>query len=215
MAHDAGPTRNLSVREPVQERSRRRWTAVLDCSVAIVAEGGHEALTVAAVCDRAKVPPRLIYERVDNKDALLLAVYEHGMKRVLATESRLASEADVAGLTDSQLLSETIRAMVDIFVEHRPFLRAVVLMSTDRPEIRSRGQHHLDGLRRAFGLRLRSVSDDERAIGTVFRLAFSALVFRVAYGADFLQPAIADDEFTHDLVTAAHRLLGVPRADRG
>ena len=62
---------------------------MLDAGVALIEHGGYEALTIAAVCERAEVPPRLIYERVANKDALFLAVYEHGMERVLADEAAL------------------------------------------------------------------------------------------------------------------------------
>ena len=66
--------------------------------VALVEEGGYEALTIAAVCERADVPPRLIYERVSSKDALFLAVYEHGMQRVLADEAALDDGDRWAGL---------------------------------------------------------------------------------------------------------------------
>ncbi len=66
-----GRSNVVSVRQPVQRRSRERWTWALEGGVALIEEGGYEALTIAAVCERAGVPPRLIYERVSNKDALV------------------------------------------------------------------------------------------------------------------------------------------------
>jgi AcrR family transcriptional regulator len=75
---------HLTIRPPRQERSRRAWDRVLDAGVALLEEAGYEGFTIAAVCERAHVPPRAIYDRAPTKDALFLAVYEHGMARIKA-----------------------------------------------------------------------------------------------------------------------------------
>ena len=51
----------LDVRPPKQRRSRAAWRRVLDAGVAILADGGYEAFTIAAVCDRAGAAPPAIY----------------------------------------------------------------------------------------------------------------------------------------------------------
>jgi AcrR family transcriptional regulator len=74
----------LTIRPPRQERSRRVWDRVLDAGVAPLEEDGYEGFTIAAVCERAQVPPRAVYDRAPSKDALFPAVYEHGMARIRA-----------------------------------------------------------------------------------------------------------------------------------
>ncbi|MFE7655706.1 hypothetical protein ACFU6M_22890 [Streptomyces bottropensis] len=44
---------------------------------------------MAAVCERAKVAPRAIYDRTTSKEALFLAVYEHGLSRIRVHEEVL------------------------------------------------------------------------------------------------------------------------------
>ena len=70
---------DLEVRPPKQQRSREAWNRVLDAGVAILEDGGYDAFTIAAVCERASVAPTAIYARTTSKDALFLAVYEHGI----------------------------------------------------------------------------------------------------------------------------------------
>ncbi|WP_343036163.1 helix-turn-helix domain-containing protein [Streptomyces cyaneogriseus] len=56
----------------------------MDADVALIEENGYEAFTIAAVCERAQVAPRALYDRTTSKDALFLAVYEHGIAHVTA-----------------------------------------------------------------------------------------------------------------------------------
>lgn len=199
---------SLGVREPVQQRSRERWAKVLDCGVELLEEGGYDALTIAAVCERAGVPPRAIYERVDSKDALLIAVYEHGMRRIAESESRLDDGPAWHDLPPEQVVRNVVAALVAAFTDHERFLRSVVLMSTDQPEIRRRGEVYAARLRSMVALRLADVSGDERAVAALFRVAFSTLAFRVAYRSEFFGETVTDDEMIHDLVAVANRLLG-------
>ena len=76
----------LAVRAPRQRRTRDQWERILDAGVRLLEDGGYEAFTIAALCERAQVPPRALYARVDTKDELFLAVYEHGMRRLRASE---------------------------------------------------------------------------------------------------------------------------------
>ena len=63
---DAEPV-ELEVRPPKQQRSREAWNRVLDAGVAILEDGGYDAFTIAAVCERAAVAPTAIYARTDQQ----------------------------------------------------------------------------------------------------------------------------------------------------
>jgi AcrR family transcriptional regulator len=200
---------DLTVRTPVQERSRRRWATVLDAGVALIEEGGAEALTISAVCERAEVPPRFIYERVSNKEALFLAVYEHGMARVRESESGFDRADRWIGLSRAATVDAAVRELVAVFERNRAFLRSIVLVSGARGEVRARGAQYTGALRTRFVGRLAVVSDDTGALDAVFRVLFSSLVFRTAYGPDFVAPPVSDAQFADELVQLSLRALGV------
>ena len=89
---------DLEVRPPKQQRSREAWNRVLDAGVAILEDGGYDAFTIAAVCERAAVAPTAIYARTTSKDALFLAVYEHGIGRLRAEQGVFADADRWTGL---------------------------------------------------------------------------------------------------------------------
>src|SRR3954468_19621909 len=144
----SGSDADLVVRQPRQQRTREQWDRVLDAGVHLLEEGGHEAFTIAALCERAGVPPRALYARASSKDSLFLAVYEHGMSRVLASENVF----DAAGrgeLDDEQRIEQAVRSLVQVFAENDAFLRSVVLISGAHTEVQRRGEAY----RRAIGSR--------------------------------------------------------------
>ena len=129
----------LEVRPPKQRRSREAWRRVLDAGVAILEDGGYEAFTIAAVCSRSGVAPPAIYARTSTKDALFLAVYEHGIARMRDDQLVLTDAARWAGLAPDQLVRAAVAEMTGISLRHVRFLRAVVLISAAHPEVRRRG----------------------------------------------------------------------------
>src|SRR3954454_11180502 len=120
-------TDDLTVRPPKQRRSREAWSRVLDAGVSLLEEGGMEAFTIAAVCERARVAPPAIYARTASKDALFLAVYEHGIARLRADQGVFAASVLWAARGPADLVREAVAEMVGISLRHKPFLRAVVL----------------------------------------------------------------------------------------
>lgn len=203
----------LGVRPPRQKRSREAWLRVLDAGVALLEEGGYEWFTIAAVCERARVAPRAIYDRIDSKDALFLAVYEHGIARVRADQSVFTDRDRWRDLSAEELAIGAVREVAGIFHRHGPFLRAVVLVSGAHPEVYRRGVIYSQELSDLFaGVLLRVGSridqpDQESAVRAAFTTVFSALVVRVAYG-----PAIAvadrnEDAFLESLGEMVRRYL--------
>jgi AcrR family transcriptional regulator len=206
---DAG----LRIRPPRQERSRQVWARILDAGVAIVEEGGYEAFTIAAVCERAGVAPPTVYARVDTKDGLFLAVYEHGIARVRDGDAVFADARRWTGLTCDQLIRDAVSELAQIFLRNARFLGAVVLISGGHPEIKRRGSIHTHRVGDAFTSVLLRAQDEiahpdpHTAVRTCFDTLFSALVLRVAYGPGFATAKTTDAAFTAHLADIAVRYL--------
>ncbi len=197
------------MRAPKQRRSRERWARVLDSGVVLIERGGYEELTIAAVCELADVPPRFIYERVATKEALFLAVYEHGTRRVIDAEAPFHDDAVWAELGPAHTVTTAVDLLARIFWAHERWLRSVVLISGRHDEVRRRGAAHVDGVRRAFVSRLDAVSDDPDLASGLFQTLFAALVLRVAYGDGFAGERASRDEFAEMLTRIAERTLAV------
>ncbi|MGR7027620.1 TetR/AcrR family transcriptional regulator [Geodermatophilus sp. URMC 62] len=205
---------DLEVRPPKQQRSRRAWSRVLDAGVAILEDGGYEAFTIAAVCERAHVAPTALYARTTSKDGLFLAVYDHGVDRLRAGQEVFADEQRWTGLAPADLVRAAVAETVRISLRHERFLRAVVLLSASHAEVRRRGSRHSQELGEGFAavvLRAREAirhADPEAAVRAAFGTVFATSMIRVAYGPGFATPApVDDDAFVADLGETAVRYL--------
>jgi AcrR family transcriptional regulator len=189
---------------------------VLDAGVALLEDAGYEGFTIAAVCARAQVAPTVLYARTTSKEALFLAVYEHGIARLQADQAVFADQARWAGLAPAELVRSAVAAMVGISLGHERFLRAVVLLSAAHDEVRRRGAGHSQELGEAFARVVLQAAgsithaDPEAAVRSVFGTVFATSMIRIAYGPGFATPApVADDAFVADLgETAVRYLLG-------
>jgi AcrR family transcriptional regulator len=205
---------DLEVRPPKQQRSREAWSRVLDAGVSILEDGGYDAFTIAAVCERAAVAPTAIYARTTSKDALFLAVYEHGIGRLRGEQTVFAEDDRWIRLAPAELVRAAVAEMVGISLRHQRFLRAVVLISAAHPEVARRGSRYAQELGSGF---VRVVSraadalrhdDRDAAIRSCFGTVFATSIIRVAYGPAFATPApVDDDEFVADLGETAVRYL--------
>ena len=198
---------HLTIRPPRQERSRRAWDRVLDAGVALLEEAGYEGFTIAAVCERAHVPPRAIYDRAPTKDALFLAVYEHGMARIKADHEIFTDPARWLGLDAAALIEAVVREVTAIFSRHQALLRAVVLISGVHSEVYRRGSVYSRELGELLTALLRPVlsqvtqpgTDVDTVLRTCYTTMFSTLVVRVAYGPGFAADPVDDAIFTTQL----------------
>ena len=212
-AADGTPAESLEIRPPVQRRSREAWNRVLDAGVQLLEEGGYDAFTIAAVCDRAQVAPRALYARADSKDALFLAVYEHGMARVRADQAVLTDEERWRDLPPDQLAIQVVREVAAIFFRHAALLRAVVLISGVHAEVYRRGASYSQQLGdQVTNLLLRARDtvdhpDPETAVRAAFNAVFSTLILRVAYGPAFATPLSDEQTFLETLSMMVRRYL--------
>lgn len=208
-----GGDTSTSVRAPRQKRSREAWSRVLDAGVQLLSERGYEGFTIAAICESAGVAPRFIYDRVDNKDDLFLAVYEHGLGRVRAGQSELERPERWAGLTPDALVRGAIGEISARFRENAAFLRSVVLLSSSVGEVAQRGAAYRGEFERQFVGLLSRIVDDIRhddplaAMRYCFDTAFAAWVVRVAYGPEFSALELDDGQFDQHLRDLGVRYL--------
>jgi len=82
---------------PRNARSRRTAQALLEAARALLVEEGFEAMTMAAVADRAAVTRRSVYLHFSSRAALLAALFEH----VKETEGLAESVAPVWNAPDA------------------------------------------------------------------------------------------------------------------
>lgn len=202
-----------TIRPPLQQRSREAWNRVLDAGVALLEEGGYEAFTIAAVCERAAVAPRAVYDRVDDKETLFVAVYEHGIARIRDDEVLLSDDDHWRALEPHRLVREAIETLAALFTRHAAFLRAVVLISGVHDEVYRRGAQYSQDLGNRFTRAILAAGDQithpepESAIRMTFNTLFSTLVLRTAYGPAFATPSTDDATFLHMLTDLAERYL--------
>ncbi|MER6077908.1 helix-turn-helix domain-containing protein [Streptomyces sp. NPDC001833] len=187
---------------------------MLDAGVSLLEDGGYEAFTIAAVCERAGVAPPAIYARTTSKDALFLAVYEHGIQRLRAEQQVFDDTTRWEDLSPDELVRAAVTETVGMFFRHERFLRAVVLLSASHREVRRRGSRYSQELGNGFAkVILRATDaitlpDVETAVHSCFSTVFAASVIRVAYGPGFARPVpVEDDTFTADLAETAVRYL--------
>ncbi|MGY1840168.1 MULTISPECIES: TetR/AcrR family transcriptional regulator [unclassified Modestobacter] len=209
---------DLTVRPPRQRRSREAWARVLDAGVALLEDGGYEAFTIAAVCERAGVAPPAIYARTTSKEALFLAVYEHGISRLHDVRAAFDRPDRWIGLTPHERVRTAVTTAVRGLLAHRSFFRAVVLISAAHPEVQRRGSLYSRELGSRFVDTVSPVvdahPDAKAAAWSCFSTVFAAVVIRVAYGSDFgTASPVDDDTFTAALAdTAVRYLLSEPLA---
>lgn len=96
-------------KRPVQERSRRRFEAMLDAAAALFAEQGVDAVTMEAIAARAGTSIGSLYQYFPDKDALFVALSERVLER-----SRTAFDVLVSVLeTERPAWHELLERMVD------------------------------------------------------------------------------------------------------
>ena len=211
---------DLEVRPPKQQRSREAWKRVLDAGVSILEDGGYDAFTIAAVCERAGVAPTAIYARTTSKDALFLAVYEHGIADLVAEQAVFADDERWAGLAPAALIRSAVAEMVGISLRHQRFLGSIVLISAAHEEVARRGSRYVGDLADGFTRVVLGARDairhrhPEAAVRACFGTTFATTTFRVAYGPAFgTSSPVGDETFVADLGETAVRYLLAERID--
>jgi AcrR family transcriptional regulator len=106
-------------------RGARSREVVLDAAERVMAEQGYDAATVAAIVERAGIPPSSIYHYFGSKEGILLAVMERGAQRFFEelpdVDRRVGSQAEH--------LRAVLGTATATLERHPDFLRILVVMA--------------------------------------------------------------------------------------
>jgi AcrR family transcriptional regulator len=201
----------------LQERSRRSQQDILQAGYALLEEGGADALTVAAVADRAGMAVGSIYRRFGDKEGLLLAIQHAFTENVQAEITERMSVERLRILRDPAVaIAEAVGALTDAFQAHEALLRVFLLLGTRHEAVRAEGSRVSVEGNRHFAEALRHTPiahpDPAAALDFAFRLTYAAIAHRVTQG-EFLEsdrPLPWSELRSHLQTAVVSYLLGTP-----
>ncbi|MDA8252544.1 MAG: TetR/AcrR family transcriptional regulator [Rhodospirillales bacterium] len=183
------------------KRPPNRWPALLDAAAAQFAGQGYHATTIRDLATAAAMTPGAIYFFVPTKQALLLAVYEEGVQRILQrVEAAVAGEA-----RPWERLEKAVLAHLESVLDASAYARVVIrIVPGDVPEIAAAiialRERYEDRFRRLFA----DIALPPRHDATLARLFL--------LGAINWTPVWYRAGGGHDLPAIAHELLAPLRA---
>jgi AcrR family transcriptional regulator len=119
-------------KRPAQRRSQDTVDAILDAAAQVFAERGHARGTTNRIAARAGVSIGSLYEYFPNKDAILVALAERHLERMLGEVASRLEEAQERAGSLGALLRRFVGAMLDAH-ERNPALHRVVFSEAPHP----------------------------------------------------------------------------------
>jgi AcrR family transcriptional regulator len=114
------------------KRQTSRWPALLDAAAAQFAERGYHGTSMRDLAAATAMTPGAIYFHVASKQALLLAVYEEGVQRIL---DRVEAAAALAREPWARL-EKAVAAHLESVLDASAYARVVIrILPGDAPEI--------------------------------------------------------------------------------
>jgi AcrR family transcriptional regulator len=114
------------------KRLANRWPALLNAAAAKFAEQGYHATTIRELAAATEMTPGAIYFHVSNKQALLLAVYEEGVQRIIDHVEKAAAGHGMAW----DRLTAAVEAHLEAILDASAYARVVIrILPDDVPEI--------------------------------------------------------------------------------
>ncbi|UUU29307.1 TetR/AcrR family transcriptional regulator [Streptomyces sp. CA-210063] len=199
------------------ERSRRSHQDLLEAGYALLEEGGEDALTVAAVAERAGMAVGSIYRRFGDKEGLLLAIQHAFTENLQAEITERMSPERLRILRDPAVaIAEAVGAITDTFRAHEGLLRVFLLLGTRQEAVRAEGSRVSVEGNRHFTEALRHTPvahpDPEAALDFAFRLIYATVAHRITQG-EFLEsdrPLPWNELRSHLQTAVISYLLGTP-----
>jgi TetR/AcrR family transcriptional regulator, cholesterol catabolism regulator len=129
------------------KRQPNRWPALLDAAAAQFAERGYHATSMRDLAAATAMTPGAIYFHVPSKQALLLAVYEEGVQRLLDRVEAAAAKERAPWARLEKAVAAHLESILDASAYARVLIR---ILPSDAPEIAA----ELKGLRDRYEARL-------------------------------------------------------------
>src|SRR6266702_1959887 len=187
---------------PARRRDPGRKERILVAAAALGARRGFDAISMADIGAEAGIVGSGIYRHFDSKTAILVAMADRVMDRLMAR----AAEIIAAGLDERQSLSSLVRDHIDVALTDRDALavyhREVRTLPEDERRRLSRSQRHYI----EEWVHLLAPLRPDLADGEV-RLAVHAAIGAIQ-STLFFRSGLADKRLTDLLEVMAHGCLG-------
>lgn len=123
-----------------EQRRERRHAALIEAGVDLLGSEGWTATTVRALCSRAGLTERYFYEGFEDRDALLVAVFDH----VAGRAAEVVLKATAAAPHDARERSRAaIAAFVALVTDDPRFGRILLLEALGNEALERRRRHAL------------------------------------------------------------------------
>lgn len=118
-------------RRPTQERSRKRYDAILQAAKELIAEKGSAQLKIQDIASLAKVTPASIYQYFPSKNAITLALALHTFDQAFESLSDSLPKAETLEQA-CLMLQDLIESHYQIYLNDPAMLDIWVSISADK-----------------------------------------------------------------------------------
>lgn len=195
------------VRTPVQTRSESSADRMLAATLALLADGGLQAVTIAAVARSAGTSNGSLYHRFGDRTGLLLAAQDRALCAIEADTAAAFAAADDEP-DDDLALRLLARSALSIFAEYRGAMRAFLVEGQDDPGIEARNlrSSHLLAATVTGWLRSRFAASPAAA-EAAWRILFALGAAQALFDDAQVSPGTLDDDAFADAVARAVRAV--------
>jgi AcrR family transcriptional regulator len=177
-----------TLRAPVQGRSRQSYERMMAAAEQLLGSRGNGEFTLAEVSRVGRVSIGSIYNRFENKEALLHAV----QLRILEKVNREMGERLAEQLGRNDGLNRLVTRLVEVIAEtlraHAGPMAALMWIATNDPEVSATGKRFYSETVRTYVEALLShreeiaSSNPERAVDSSFRILYAAIARYLGFG---------------------------------
>jgi AcrR family transcriptional regulator len=217
-------TTRKTVTPPRQARSRHSLDAIVEATKTIMAEKGHDGVTVPEVVARSGCSVGCFYGRFENKEALLQYVNQQLFRNSEAGWRDFLDPKHWEGASALQIIEGTMRAVVDCTRTDEAMLRAITnYWHSQEPDdaIRETAARYYDYLFRGFTDLILARREEithpnpEFAVRFAFELIDGTINERILYGKYQLTPlVITDEQLVVELTRTFASYLGIQITNR-
>lgn len=100
-------------RKPQQARSRQRQQLILDSTLQILKDQGIAGISTTNIATHASIPVGSVYQYFSNKTAILVALYEDYLARILAVYDRF-DDPDILALGWREVVRRLFKEVLEL-----------------------------------------------------------------------------------------------------
>jgi AcrR family transcriptional regulator len=196
------PTRTSTA---TRRRDPDRRERILAAAADLTANRGFHTVAMTDIGAQAGIVGSGVYRHFPNKEAILVALLDRVMQRLLGSASEIVDR----GLADAATLTLLVRSHIAAAIEDRSVLavyhrEAHNLPDEDRRRLRRQQRHYIEEWVHVLAPLRRDLADGE------LRLAVHAAIGAI-HSTLFFRSGLAPDRLAALLDEIAHACLGVPR----